>query len=232
LAEEWVKGPGDAFDVGGPSTEPVDLSGFECRWRPAQSERGRIVSLIVKAKNPEAYAKVLDFVELLSEPEAGAPLSLRNTKIQGPFGDYSVEARMRSGHPDGSEFESSYALARKKATIGKVLMGFGQSAGGFDGTSYPLELIQNCDYRKFDDTLRMILDLTPSAHDRLLIELNRLETEGELYYGNHHADAALMTCFVRSFRGNHVHFVDGASGGYTLAAKELKRKLSPRASSA
>ena len=39
------------------------------------------------------------------------------------------------------------------------------------------------------------------------------------------AIAALMTCFVRSYQGNHVHFVDGSNGGYALAAKQLKAQL-------
>jgi hypothetical protein len=34
-----------------------------------------------------------------------------------------------------------------------------------------------------------------------------------------------MTCFVRAYRGNHVHFVDGSDGGYALAARALKAQL-------
>jgi hypothetical protein len=55
-----------------------------------------------------------------------------------------------------------------------------------------------------------------------------LESEraaGRLAYGMHRAPAALVTCFVRSHAGNHVHFVDGANGGYALAAKQLKAQL-------
>ncbi len=36
---------------------------------------------------------------------------------------------------------------------------------------------------------------------------------------------ALVTCIVPSARrADHVHFVDGASGGYAVAAEALKRK--------
>jgi hypothetical protein len=34
-----------------------------------------------------------------------------------------------------------------------------------------------------------------------------------------------MTCLIFQREGGHVHFVDGANGGYTLAAIELKRRL-------
>ncbi|WP_409334737.1 DUF3095 family protein [Bradyrhizobium neotropicale] len=38
--------------------------------------------------------------------------------------------------------------------------------------------------------------------------------------------AANLTCFVPSpMRANHVHFVDGASGGYAFAAANLKRNV-------
>jgi hypothetical protein len=30
---------------------------------------------------------------------------------------------------------------------------------------------------------------------------------------------------VKSYDGNHLHFVDGAEGGYALAAKQLKAQL-------
>ena len=47
-------------------------------------------------------------------------------------------------------------------------------------------------------------------------------TDGTSVYGTHVANAALMTCAITSYRGDHVHLVDGADGGYALAAKQLK----------
>jgi hypothetical protein len=35
---------------------------------------------------------------------------------------------------------------------------------------------------------------------------------------------------VRSYTGDHLHFVDGADGGYALAASELKAQLAELAS--
>jgi hypothetical protein len=34
-----------------------------------------------------------------------------------------------------------------------------------------------------------------------------------------------MTCVVFDYFGRQVHFVDGARGGYTLAAREMKMQL-------
>ena len=33
-----------------------------------------------------------------------------------------------------------------------------------------------------------------------------------------------MSCYVRNLNEEHIHFVDGAEGGYTKAAGMLKRK--------
>jgi len=42
-------------------------------------------------------------------------------------------------------------------------------------------------------------------------------------YGLHSQDAAMMTCFAPSvMRSDHVHFIDGARGGYASAATALK----------
>jgi len=30
---------------------------------------------------------------------------------------------------------------------------------------------------------------------------------------------------VKSYKGNHIHFVDGSDGGYAMAAKGLKKQL-------
>jgi hypothetical protein len=48
---------------------------------------------------------------------------------------------------------------------------------------------------------------------------------GTCRYGIHRQEAALMTCIVpSSLDRDHVHFVDGASGGYAMAAAMLKAR--------
>jgi hypothetical protein len=43
-------------------------------------------------------------------------------------------------------------------------------------------------------------------------------------YGTHRQRAAMMTCFTPSpTRSNHVHFIDGAMGGYAMAASAMKQ---------
>jgi hypothetical protein len=59
--------------------------------------------------------------------------------------------------------------------------------------------------------------------------LAKAESERILDYGLHQQDSALMTCIVPSYvDDDHVHFLDGAGGGYALAAERLKKKIAAR----
>jgi len=44
-------------------------------------------------------------------------------------------------------------------------------------------------------------------------------------YGIHASPAAIITCIIFNYGTDHVHFLDGSDGGYTMAAKEMKRQL-------
>ena len=53
--------------------------------------------------------------------------------------------------------------------------------------------------------------------------LSAAASAGIVRYGLHRQDAAMMTCFTPSaLRSDHVHFIDGAGGGYASAATALK----------
>lgn len=47
---------------------------------------------------------------------------------------------------------------------------------------------------------------------------------GQIAYGVHVSHQAMMTCLMFNLQ-DHVHFIDGADGGYALAAKQLKDQL-------
>ena len=93
---------------------------------------------------------------------------------------------------------------------------------GFDPEHYRTTLSANADYRKFDDGLKMTLDSTPEVQSALRGLLEEARDRGLIQFGWHEQEEALMTCIVPSaLRDDHVHFIDGASGGYTQAAKSL-----------
>jgi hypothetical protein len=233
LAERWVKDAerGSLYAVSADGADQVDFEGFECRWQPVKTRRGSVVSLLVQALSPLeaerklAYEQALDFIEGLVSLAEARPVSVDGLELKLFGGDYSAEARLRGGGADGPAFAQALKHARSKARIGKVLIALRQAAGGFDGERYPAELVENTDFRKFDETLRMVLDLSESEVGALETYLEAERAAGRIAYGIHRASSALVTCFVRSHAGNHVHFVDGAEGGYALAARQLKAQL-------
>ena len=115
--------------------------------------------------------------------------------------------------------------------IAIVLHTFKLKVGRFDAATYASELVANADFRKFDDGLRMTLDCSPEFADKL--EARLAAAEAFVHWGVFRQAAAQVTCFVPSAtEAGHVHFVDGAGGGYTMAAKAMKTRRDALASAA
>jgi hypothetical protein len=232
-AESWVKDPvvGARYSVAEEGPDEASFEGFECRWQPVSSRRGHVVSLIVLSVSPDdaararTYRRIGETMEGALEEDAGHPVSLGGLKLNTLFSAYATEAKLRSGQTSGPRYRAAEAEARGLTLAGRALIALGTAAGGFDGGAYPRELIENTDFRKFDEALRMVLDVSDEQLGVIEAELERARASGELVYGLHRAPSALITCFLRSYVGDHVHFVDGSDGGYALAARMLKAQL-------
>ena len=67
------------------------------------------------------------------------------------------------------------------------------------------------------------LDCTLAQADRIEALLAQARAQGIARVGTYREAAALMTCIAPlPSRSDHVHFIDGASGGYTRAAMQIK----------
>jgi hypothetical protein len=206
-----------------PSGTQPDLTGLSCRFEEIPSIRGLILSvLVVPARGADALAfrRVIEDVVALAEhsPDAGRPVPPGGPPLRWPPAGVEYEVRAARG----SLFRRrSFVLA--KTLWAYVVMRFGIKVGNFVPKTYVQQLVENSDFRKYDDGLRMILDCTPELEQALTQRLAAAASADIVRYGMHRQNAAMMTCFTPSvMRSDHVHFIDGARGGYASAATALK----------
>jgi hypothetical protein len=212
-----------AVEVAPPGTQP-DLSGLSCRFEEIPSTRGLILSVLVvptKSADPLAFRKVIEDILQLVErtPDAGRPVPPGGPPLKWPPQGIEYEARAARGGPLLVRRSMVLALTLWAYTI----MRLGIKVGNFVPANYIRQVVENSDFRKYDDGLRMILDCTEEIAAALSERLASAAASGAVRYGLHKQDAAMMTCFTPSvMRSDHVHFIDGARGGYASAATALK----------
>jgi hypothetical protein len=194
------------------------------------ASRGLILSLVlVKAPDasPDAFRTVVEDVVRLVEktPNASRPVTERGLQLKWPPQGYDLEARAQ--RRSGEWLMAHRAKVLAWTFLYFLIMRFGITVGRFVPRKYRQQVVENSDFRKYDDALRMVLDCTPELAGTIERRLAEATADGTVRFGLHRQDAAMMTCFTPSpTNANHVHFIDGAHGGYATAASALK--ASPR----
>jgi hypothetical protein len=222
-AEAAMKRGEFAVTPASPGSHP-DLSGLSCRFAEISSVRGVILSVLVVPSRAAEAGAFRDLIEQLIEliersPEAGRPVPSGGPPSRWPPKGLDLEARAARGGP---------LLLRRANLLAVTLMAylimrFRIGIGGFVPQKYLREVVENSDFRKYDDGLRMILDCTGELADAIDQQLSVAAAAGIARYGLSRQDAAMMTCFTPSaLQSDHVHFIDGARGGYASAAMALK----------
>ena len=224
-AEREMKAGLFALDPAPQGVRP-DLAGLSCRFDEIKTLRGVILSLIVipgPAGDTGRFEELVGAILRLAEggAEVGQPVPEGGPAPRWPPAGFDLEARASALHRRFPRAARLWVGARTLAA--HAIFKTGVRVGGFDPARYLRQLVENTDFRKFDDGLRMTLDCTPALAGRIEAALAAAEEAGIARCGTHRQDAALMTCFVPSpTRSDHVHFVDGASGGYAAAARAIK----------
>ncbi|MEO0764440.1 MAG: DUF3095 domain-containing protein [Pseudomonadota bacterium] len=223
-AEGQMKAGVETVPAAPPGTQP-DLTGLSCRWSHMEARNGAILSLLVQPRpgvSEESFAGitrlVLDAVNHLERDGHPAP-------PQGPGTGWPPPGAILEAHAS----RGAMPLAKRKrqilveTAIAWVLLKTKIKLGSFDPAHYQRTVGANADYRKFDDGLKMTLDCDPETVARLKSLLEDAQAAGTVSYGMHIQSEAMMTCIVPSIMDDtHVHFIDGAAGGYTQAALGIK----------
>jgi len=235
-AEQLLKDPARSAAFAVPPADTVelaDLSGLECRWQDVPSRHGETVSLLMTAApgQPAAVAattlrEVIDMIEAVYGNDSDYhPLSVALLRTSRDPRALRIEARARV--PGGAAARLHYLIRIWALNLAVMAYRHYERLAGKPPwwDQYRQLVFHTADYKKYDDTLRMILAGTPTQRQRLETYLEARFRRGELAYGLHVTDRALLTCLVFERMGRQVHFVDGADGGYSLAAQAMKQRL-------
>lgn len=222
-AEDQMKA-GQLTVPSGDEVDAPDLTGLSCRWSNVVAQNGVVLSLVVKPSRTATeaeFASVARDVIAASDGLAreGHPIPHEGPGFRFPPDGLTLEAHVsRKGSPI---WWQSAKLFLSNAMIW-ALFTSGIRLGNFEPGRYREMTARNADFRKFDDGLKMTLDCDLATKNQIIAVLRKAREDGFAHYGLHEQDEAMMTCFVPSAtEDTHVHFVDGASGGYASAAAQI-----------
>ena len=228
LADRLIKGGPEFALEERDDPEPPDLHGLSCRWEPYRSLRGHMLTLLVRPLETDALALQREMIRELSAilraaPGSAGPIRADNMRFVWPPRGLRAEATAVRGRVPYALYWLSISA---QSWLQALAERFELRIGAYDAPAYREELQRNSDHRKVADTLHMVLDCTPAESAAIEAYLADLHARGRIAYGVHRADRAMMTCLVFSLeQSRHVHFIDGADGGYALAALQLKAQL-------
>jgi hypothetical protein len=231
-ADRTLKAGGYAVAPAASGIRP-DLSGLSCRWNAIPASKGLMLSVLVapaRQADP-SFRRLVDelLADLESSPEVVRPVPEGAPGVAWPPPGIGLEA-MASRRTGEGRFAARVRVIFA-TFVAYVVMRLGIRVGAFDPAVYRRTVIENADFRKYDDSLRLTLDCTPDVADRIERRLAEAAAADIARFGLHRQEAAIMTCIVPSIaENNHVHFVDGAAGGYAMAARRLKEAPAARPS--
>ncbi len=221
-AEKIIKGEDYMLAPPTMAEEELDLSGMQCRWNKIKPPENydEVVSLLVIAqdgiKQTEAFKKVIDQLDkIYGVPEKRSPISTSRLKLKGTFKKIGTEMRVRLGG-----YKPLYLVKTWFTTLLGTLYFRTKT-----GKTYLSQLVDMSDTLVIDGRINTVISGTSKQREQLEIALNELEQTGLIKYGLFVSKESVMSCYVRSMDDHHIHFVDGAEGGYTNAAGVLKKKI-------
>lgn len=223
-AESFIKNK-DPFKGGNFQMDesPLNLDGMQCKWdkiKPPE-ETQEVVSLIVTGCGDQDPSKIFSEVlkaidEIYGSAKRRKPISVKRLRLKAGFKKINSEMRAKLGRFNGFYFLKNLV----KASFGKFYLKNSKA-----GKNYLQKLVELTDTLTIDGRINTVIIGTSGQRISLISFLDHLEKSNKIKYGLHVSQESVMSCYVRDMGTNeHIHFVDGADGGYTRAANSLKKK--------
>ena len=202
---------------------PLNLHGMQCKWdkiKPPE-ETQEVVSLIVTGCGDQDPSKVFSEVLKAIDDIYGSqirrkPISIKRLRIKAGFQKINSEMHAKLGKFDAVFFLKNLV----RANFGKFYLKNSKA-----GKRYLQKLVELTDTLTIDGRINTVITGTSEQRISLISFLDQLERSNKIKYGLYVSQESVMSCYVRDMGTNeHIHFVDGADGGYTMAANSLKKK--------
>jgi hypothetical protein len=181
-----------------------------------------------RVRNKTYLQKFLRFLDqLFGRIEEHHPLKMESSHVVFSAKKLAGEAAVVTGHRRGPKafLYRLWIRIQILGTLTFVALHVPVRWGKKDLSQTKKENIASSDYKKYDNTLKMVLAVTKQARLRLEVELEKQRNLGRIFFGLHVTNRAMLTCLVQSRSGDEVHFVDAADGGYAFAAKQMKQQI-------
>ena len=208
--------------------QELNLDGMECKWdkvKPPVSEF-EVVCFLIDAIHEKdqgfLYSAVLKKMdEIYGAIEKRHPITVNMLKLKAGLKKVHREMIARYG-----KWKLFYLLKTWLVSLfGKIYFKYNLKVNNLRANDYLTQLIAFSEILTIDGRINTIVSGTKVNRMRFLEYLQDLEQKKLIIYGHYVSSASIMTCYVENIYNKHVHFIDGADGGYTEAAKELKPKL-------
>ena len=226
LADQLIKRPDSKYLFTGNDDQSPDLQGLSCRWKAIPSRNGVVVAILVQARGTDQQQVYQHTLKAIKEI-LGDDLDSANP-VNSDLMAYKSAKECRQEERKLHRKWFSLAGLRRLLEICIAVSIFkrGIPTVVFNAEKYKQSLATHSDYRKFDDTLRMIVDCSSEQSRLLAAQFETLRRDNKIYYGLNESPASRITCFFESAaNGGHMHFVDGNNGGYASAARQLKSQI-------
>lgn len=235
LVDQILKGYLEA-DITRPPAQPdpdgptADFTGFSCRWQDIPSTKGETLSLIVEhaGDTGQGYAGLAAaqaaIESIVGDVGSVHPLSVEAQNTRASRAVAGAEATYLARADHGVRYALHRIRIWMEVTLVKIAIRtrLPIRAMGKHLRDIRQENIQNADVYKIDGTLKMTIAVTSNQRRQITARLEQLRRAGEIRYGSHTSDRAIMTCLIHTNHDDEVHFVDSADGGYAVAARMLK----------
>jgi len=209
----------------------ASLKGLSCRLLPFKSQRGEILSLIIEPKcygldQDEILGEIFEELQAESDLSRINPVALTNYKRVISIKTCVSEAHLIKKGEGPQHFIPALLFSLFESVVSYILFAFNIPIPVLGSPAhYDKVLIRQSDWIKMDGCLRLVIDVNPEEKSSLLAVLERIQQEQKIAFGYYSSDAAVMVCHYQSgVDDRHIHFIDGAQGGLTRAAKMLKRQ--------